>query len=98
MCVDEKKKFGYYEDKAFGCGTLENKSMWHFFGLIFSSFLKKSELISAVWLVGWLSGALILKNWEDIETFGFFAIDSVDSGGSTIIKILDQALLWVPEL
>jgi hypothetical protein len=25
---------------------------------IFSSFLKKSELISAVWLAGWLAGRL----------------------------------------
>jgi hypothetical protein len=37
--------------------------------------LKKSELISAVWLAGWLggwvAGALRLRNWEEIETFGF---------------------------
>jgi hypothetical protein len=32
---------------------------------IFSSFLKKSELISAVWLAGWLAGWLVgwLAGW-----------------------------------
>jgi hypothetical protein len=38
---------------------------------IFSSFLKKSELISAVWLGGWVAGALRLRNWEGIETSSF---------------------------
>jgi hypothetical protein len=47
-------------------------------------------------LAGWLGGDLKSQNWEEIETSGFFAIDSVDCGGSTIIKILKQAPLWVP--
>jgi hypothetical protein len=50
------------------------------------------------WLAGWLGGDLRSQNWEEIEISGFFAIASVDCEGSTIIKILDQVLLWVPEL
>jgi hypothetical protein len=38
---------------------------------VFSSFLKKSELISAVWLAGWLAGCIRSQNWEEIETSGF---------------------------
>jgi hypothetical protein len=38
---------------------------------------------------GWLAGCIRLKNWEEIETSSFFAINSVDCGGYTIIKILD---------
>jgi hypothetical protein len=46
---------------------------------------------------GWLED-LRSRNWEEIETSGFFAIASVNCGGSTIIKILNQAPLCVPEL
>jgi hypothetical protein len=39
---------------------------------VFSSFLKKkSELISAVRLAGWLGGDLRSQNWEEMETSGF---------------------------
>jgi hypothetical protein len=56
--------------------------------IVFSSFLKKSELISAVWLAGWRPEISELGRDRD---FRFFAIASVDCGGSTIIKILNQA-------
>ncbi len=72
------------------------KVLSHIFFMFFSSFLKKSELINAVWLAGWLSGWVHqIEELGRDRDFRFFAIDSV---GSTIIKILDQAPLWVPEL
>jgi hypothetical protein len=62
----------------------------------FSSFLKKSELISAVWLGGWVAGWL--GGWgtsfEELgrdRDFQFFAIDSVGRRGDSIIKIMDPA-------
>jgi hypothetical protein len=69
----------------------------------FRSFLKKSELISAVWLGGWVAGWL--GGWgtsfEELgrdRDFQFFAIDSVGRRGDSIIKIMDPAPLWVREL
>jgi hypothetical protein len=47
------------------------------------------------WLAVW--GTYFEELGRDRD-FWFFAIDSVDHGGSTITKILDQAPLWVREL
>jgi hypothetical protein len=58
--------------------------------------LKKSELISAVWLGDWV-GSEISELARDRD-FWFFAIDSVGCGGSTIIKIFGAGPLWVREL
>ncbi len=67
--------------------------------IFLAHFLKKSELISAVWLAGWLAGwrPEVSELGRDRD-FRFFAIVSVDCGGSTIIKILNQAPLYVPKL
>jgi hypothetical protein len=63
--------------------------------IFFSSFLKKSELISAVWLGGWGTSFEELGRDRD---FQFFAIDSVSRRGDSIIKIMDSAPLRVREL
>jgi hypothetical protein len=47
------------------------------------------------WLAGWRPEISELGRDRD---FQFFAIASIDCGGSTIIKILNQAPLCVPEL
>jgi hypothetical protein len=47
---------------------------------------------------GWLAGNAEISELRRDKDFWFFAIASVDCGGSTIIKILDQAPLLVPEL
>jgi hypothetical protein len=39
-----------------------------------------------------------LKNWKDIETSWPFSIESIETKGDLILKILNQAPFWVWEL
>ncbi len=55
-----------------------------------------SASLFSSFLAGW--GVDQISELGRDRDFRFFAIASVDCGGSTIIKFLDQIFLWVPEL